>query len=359
MTFIRKLLLALALLLTGVGALLFALRGPLTLRLVETQARANMQSDLLREVPDGLHLALCGAGSPLPDPQRGGPCAAVIAGRQLFVVDAGAGAARTLARLRLPPGAVTAIFLTHFHSDHIDGLGELLLQRWVGGAHETPAPVIGPTGVTQVVDGMNLAYRADHGYRVAHHGEGVAPAAGAGGVARAFEVPAAGTARVVFEGGGVVVSAFRVAHEPVTPAVGYRFDYGGRALVISGDTARSETLERVARGVDLLVHEALAPELVRVLTRAAVSAGRPRLAKITTDILDYHTSPVDAAKSAARAGAARLLFHHIVPPLPIPTMNALFLDGVREVYDGPVTLGRDGTFVQMPVTGVVTVRELL
>lgn len=89
----------------------------------------NFNHNLMDNLPDGLHIVLCGSGSPLPDPSRAGPCTAVIAGKQLYIVDAGTGSPKNLALFRIPQGEIDGIFLTHFHSDHIDALGELLLQR--------------------------------------------------------------------------------------------------------------------------------------------------------------------------------------------------------------------------------------
>ena len=105
----------------------------IALFMMERTLSRNMASSLVDELPDGLHVALCGAGSPLPDEERSGPCVAIVAGKKLYVVDSGSGASRNLSRMRLPPARVEEIFLTHFHSDHIDGLGELMLQRWAGG----------------------------------------------------------------------------------------------------------------------------------------------------------------------------------------------------------------------------------
>jgi ribonuclease Z len=130
--------------------------------------------------------------------------------------------------------------------------------------------------------------------------------------------------------------------------VGYRFEYGGRALVISGDTKKSANLEAMARGVDLLVHEALAPQLVLRMNAAATAAGRANLAKITRDILDYHTTPVEAAELASETGAKHLLLHHVVPPLALPGLEQAFLAGVSDAFSGDVTLGRDGTWVTLP-----------
>ena len=347
-------------LLFGIGALTCAFRGPLTLRLMEGILARNLGSDLLDTLPDGLHVVLCGAGSPLPDTKRSGPCAAVIAGDALFVVDSGSGSSRVMSQLRIPQGAIEAVLLTHFHSDHIDGLGELLLQRWVTGGKTEPLPVHGAQGVEEIVAGFNRAYALDRGYRVSHHGPEVVAPSGWGAVAHPFAAPEAGKGHVVLERGDLVVTAFRVDHPPIDPAIGYRFDYKGRSLVLSGDTNKSANLQHFAQGVDLLVHEALAPQLVKIMAESAARAGRARLAKIMGDILDYHASPVQAAEVARDSGAGHLLYYHVVPPLPLPPLEEIFLEGVDEVYSGPVTLGRDGTLVTLEANSdSIAVRELL
>jgi ribonuclease Z len=341
---------AIVVLVVGIVAvgLAFALRDRIATRVMERALTRSMAADPFDAFPDGLHVVLCGAGSPLPDPQRAGPCAAVIAGRSLFVVDAGSGGVRNLQRMRLPTGAIEGVLLTHFHSDHIDGLGELGIVRWVSAANTGPLPVHGPPGVEEVVAGFNRAYRLDAGYRTAHHGPTVAPASGAGLRARTFATPADGSPAVVHEAEGLRITAFTVDHRPASPAVGYRFDYAGRSLVISGDTRRSEAVVAAAEGADLLVHEALAPHLVALMNRAATEAGNAVLARITHDIPDYHTSPVEAAQVAREAGVQVLLLHHIVPPLPLPGLDAAFLRGVDEAWDGRVVLGEDGTRVSLP-----------
>ena len=162
------------------AAIAFFLREQITMRLMTYVVARSMTSDLLDELPDGLHVALCGAGSPLPDPRRSGPCVAVVAGMQLYIVDAGSGSSRILSRMRIPQGEIDGVLLTHFHSDHIDGLGELLMQRWANGGARAPTPVHGPPGVEEIVDGFNRAYRLDTAYRVAHHGAAIMPPDGGG-----------------------------------------------------------------------------------------------------------------------------------------------------------------------------------
>jgi ribonuclease Z len=330
------------------AAAAYAMRGPLSVGVMRRAAVRLMAANPMAELEDGIHVALCGAGSPLPDPERSGPCVGVVAGGTLFLVDAGGSASRGLVNVRMPAANITAVLLTHFHSDHIDGLGEVGLQRWVGGTHAAPLPLIGPRGVANVAAGFERAYSADAFYRTAHHGIDVAPPAGFGFEPRPFDPPRAGEDRVVWDSDGVRISAFRVEHDPVEPAVGYRFDYGGRSVVISGDTKKSAEVERVSDGVDLLVHEALAAHLVELMADAAAENNQAAREKILRDILDYHTTPVEAAQIAQASGVGHLLFYHIVPPLIIPGIERAFVDGVSDAYDGDVTLGRDGTAIFLP-----------
>jgi ribonuclease Z len=345
----KRLLLLGGLLLLVVAGLAWWQRGAIALRVYEAGAARAVGRDTMRSLPDGLHAGFCGTGSPLPDPDRNGPCLAVVAGGRLFVVDAGEGAAKGLARLGFPAGRVQAVLLTHFHSDHLDGLGALMLQRWVGGAATAPLPLVGPAGVEAIAQGFNVAYATDAGYRTAHHGAAVAPPSGFGVAARAFPVPA--PALVVFEEGGLKVTAFAVSHAPAEPAVGYRFDYKGRCITVSGDTAPDDRLVAAAKGCDLLVHEALQPRLTRVIGRAARDAGQAGIAKIMADIEDYHTSPEQAADLAARAGVGALALTHIVPALPFPALEPAFLGDARERFAGELWVAADGEVVSLPAGG--------
>jgi len=325
-----------------------SVREKLAVRLAERAIERNLSSSALDDFEDGLHVVLCGAGSPLPDPDRSGPCVAIVAGESLYIVDAGSGASRSLSALHIPQGRIDGVLLTHFHSDHIDGLGELLLQRWINGAHSEPTPVYGPEGVEEVVGGFDRAYAQDARYRPAHPGERVAPPAGAGGAARPFATPPDGEGALVLDAGGLRITAFRVDHAPVSPAVGYRFDYGGRSVVVSGDTSRSANVVHFAQGADVLLHDALSPELVGLIEQAATNTGNPNVAKIAADIPGYHASPVEAAEVARDAQVGRLVLYHIVPPLPLSGLESRFLAGVDDVYAGPVILGSDGVFVSLP-----------
>ena len=306
-------------------------------------AKKNIRFD------DGLYAGLCGTGAPMPDINRAGPCVAVLAGAHFFIVDAGDGSTKNVLLMKLPIGKADAILLTHFHSDHIADLGEMELQRWAGGSNKTPVAVIGPTGVEQIVQGFNLAYQLDDGYRVAHHGPETMPPTGAGGIAKPFALSAEPNASaVVFDQDGVKITAFKVDHRPVVPAVGYRFDYKGRSLVISGDTMYSESLLEHARGADVLFHEALNAPMVQLMNENAGLAGSPMLARVTQDIPSYHSTPEDAAKIAAAAKVKQLIYYHIIPPLPSPILTSLFLGDARNYYQGPITMGEDGMMIFLP-----------
>lgn len=140
-----------------------SLRSRLALAAIKRRLPALVGADPVAGLPDGLHLAVVGSGSPMPDAKRGDSCAAIIAGGRIFVVDAGERAAETMARMQLAPKRIAAVLLTHFHSDHIGGLGTVNLQRWVADAATAPLRVIGPAGVERVVAGLNEAYALDRG----------------------------------------------------------------------------------------------------------------------------------------------------------------------------------------------------
>lgn len=307
-------------------------------------------SDSTTGLPDGLHIALCGTGSPLPDPDRAGPCSVIIAGKHMFLVDAGEGAARNISLMGLPMARLDAAFITHLHSDHLDGMGPVMLLRWTGASAALPLPVYGPTGIERTIAGFDEVYAIDHGYRTAHHGAAIAPPGGAGAAARPFALPDAGKGdtMVIFEKDGLKVTAIRVDHGPVSPAVGYRFDYRGRSIVLSGDTSKSAALIAGAKGADLLVHEALQPKLVGIITAALDAKGIRNTAQITRDIINYHATPEQAAESAREAGVRELVLNHIVPVIPSPFFNPAFLGKAPDHFKGPITVGQDGMIFTLP-----------
>ncbi len=312
------------------------------------EAGSSMRNDLVAK--DALRVLLCGSRGPLPHPTRAETCVAVFAGGRWYVVDAGPGSWNNLALWRVPGHAIGAVFLTHHHSDHIGELGELNTNSWIAG-RSGPLRVFGPEGVQRVTHGFNAAYELDRGYRFAHHGPTVVDPARAPLQAMPVPLRANGaTEALVLQEDGVRVMAFVVDHDPAAPALAYRFDYGGRSVVISGDTVPSKRLVRMAKGADLLVHEAIAVHMLPALAAAARAAGRANAPKIMADIPDYHTTPVDAAKVANEAGVGALLLYHLVPAPRNDLMERVFMRGVADVRAG-VVLGDDGTLVTLPVAG--------
>jgi ribonuclease Z len=338
------------------GLAAWTMRGRIAVGLMAKAYDRALGANPLAALPDGLHVGLCGSGSPMPDPTRAGPCTVVVAGRRMFVVDVGEGAVRNLALMNLPPAQVSGLLITHFHSDHIADLGELMLQHWAGGAAQSPLPVYGPAGVDRVVEGFEAAYVLDEGYRIAHHGPKVVPPTGFGGAPHPFAVDPARPNVLVIDDPDLKVIAFPVDHGPVKPAVGYLFVYKDRRVVVSGDTGPSPRLEEAAQGADVLVHEGLAPNLVAVQRHAALAHGRVNLASILHDILSYHTTPEQAAAIAQRAHVRYLLFTHVIPPLPIDALDGPFLGRSGEIFQGLIRVGHDGDFLTLPA-GTTEIRR--
>jgi len=342
----RKLTITL-LVIVVLALLAYSQRATIAKRIMSRGVEVVMANDTLAELGDGLHLAICGAGGPMPDAKRSGACVAIVAGDRIFLVDTGTNGIRNLARMRYPVGNIAAVLLTHFHSDHMDGLGETATLRWVSVGNTSPLPVIGPQGVTEVVAGFNTAYELDTGYRHEHHGDLVAPLSGAGMVAVEFPLPALGELTTVYEEDGLKIQMLAVDHEPIDPAAAYLFSYQGRTILVSGDTVKYANLQQFAKGVDILVHEALSPEMLGIMHDGAVATGNEVMAKVTVDVLNYHTTPVEAAEIARDAGVGQLVYYHIVPPLVFPGAEAVWLEGVDEVFEN-YTLSQDGTSFTLP-----------
>ena len=332
-------------------------RSRVALAAVRRRLPAMVAADPVASLPAGLHVAVVGSGSPLPDARRGSPCVAVIAAGRIFVVDAGERASETMSRMQLAPNRIAAVLLTHFHSDHIGGLGTVNLQRWVADAAHSPLRVLGPPGVERVVAGLNEAYALDSGYRTAHHGPDVAPPSGSAMVAERFSFADGEDAAVVLDDDGLTVTAFVVDHPPVEPAVGYRFDYRGRSAVVSGDTVYSPTLVRVAQRADLLLHDALSPGLLKLVENAAAAAGQHMRRRILADVPDYHATAPQAARAAREAGVGALAITHIVPPLPLKGLEPVFLGDARSHFPGESGWPRTATSTASgPAPAVLSVR---
>ncbi len=320
-------------------------------RLIDAQIERNL-TRVQTGLPDepGLHVVLCGTGSPIADASRAAACTAVLAAGQLYLVDVGPGAWESADLANLPLARLSGVLLTHFHSDHIGDLGEAITGSWIAGRAQ-PLDVYGPAGTAGVVRGFVDAYARDADARSRHHGEQAMPRAAAGAIAHEIALdtddPALPSA-VVVDRDGLRITAFAVDHAPVRPAVGYRFDYAGRSVVVSGDTKKSAGVAKHASGADLLVHEALLPEAAMRASAVAARLGNARLAKHATDKPRNHTPPGEAAELAQAAGAKKLVLTHLVPGPNNFLARRLFLRGVGAAYGGEVVLGEDGMRFDLP-----------
>jgi ribonuclease Z len=268
-----------------------------------------------------IKVALLGTGCPAPVMNRFGPSILVEAGGQKLLFDAGRGALQRLAQLRVQWHDVDGVFLTHLHSDHVVGFPDLWLTGWlVGPGRDRPLPVWGPRGTKKMMSHLEQAYEFD--IRIRLYDDRASP----DGVVLLTEDINEG---VVLERGGVKIIAFEVDHKPVNPAFGYRVDYRGRSVVLSGDTRTSDNLIRHAQGVDLLVHEVAAPETFQ---RAGV---RPERAKT---VIEHHVTPEQAGEVFTKTKPRLAVYSHIV--LPIATEQDL-IPPTRKTYAGPLEVGED------------------
>jgi ribonuclease Z len=255
---------------------------------------------------EGLKVTLCGTSSPLPAPGRAQACVAVETPEHLYIVDAGSGSAATANLSAVPMEKLRGILLTHFHSDHISDIGDFNLNSWVAG-RPAPMQIIGPEGVDRIVEGFNIVYELDRGYRVAHHGaELLNPALGV------LESRTVGEGVIVDED-GLRITAFEVSHPPIEPAFGYRLDYGGRSVVISGDSLVTEKIIEMSDGADVVLHDAMALQLVRGAEGMARNMGNTRMATVLHDIQDYHATTQDLEQLVEEAEVGQLALYHLVP----------------------------------------------
>ncbi|WP_411289029.1 MBL fold metallo-hydrolase [Phenylobacterium sp.] len=299
---------------------------------------------------DGLRVTFCGTSGPLPVRDRAKPCVAVQAGDQLYLVDVGPEATENLMLWRLPIAKARAVFLTHLHSDHIGEVGEFNLQSWVAG-RPAPLALVGPAGVEKVAAGFNLAYALDHGYRRAHHEHGAFKLPLPAGELKARVVRPRGPTAQAWRDGALTVTAIVVAHEPVTPAFAYRFDYKGRSVVISGDTRKWPGLAAGAKGADVLIHEAQNDAMTRQMAQALTATGNPRMSSLITDTLTYHTTPVEAAEVARAAGVKALVLYHLTQAgLPFFSPDA-FTRGIAAVGPLDWRLASEGMTIDLPAGG--------
>jgi ribonuclease Z len=288
--------------------------------LVTTEGRAD----------DDFRVTLIGTSSPEPLPDRFGPSTLVEAGDQKILIDAGRGVPIRLWQLKVPIAKIDVLFLTHYHSDHTSGIPDLWLTGWLPaqfGQRKKPFHVIGPVGAKTLMENLEKAYALDIKIRLADQ---KLPPEGIAITVDEFEKDG-----VVYEKNGMKVTAFEVDHgDVIKPAVGYRIDYKGHSVVISGDTRYNENVIKYGTGTDLLVHE--------------VAMARPELMQIPAfqRIMAHHTAPKEAGMVFSKAKPKLAAYTHIVmlgnAQVSEPTLDDLVAE-TRQTYRGPLEVGEDLT----------------
>jgi ribonuclease BN (tRNA processing enzyme) len=266
-------------------------------------------------------------GGPRPKKQNQAASQVIIVNDVLYVVDCGDGVARQLTLAGLALTSLRHVFITHHHSDHNADYGNLLLLAWATGLR-TRVDTWGPPPLEQITRLFFEMNAYDIDIRIAD--EGRVPLVP---LVHPHERRAPG---VVLQDDNVKVTCALVEHPLVAPAFAYRFDTADRSIVISGDTARSDNLVALARGADVLVHEAMyLPAVDRLVARV------PNAATLKRHLLASHTSAEDCGRVAAAAGVKTLVLSHFVPPDDPLTTEQMWLDAARSTFSGTVIVGRD------------------
>jgi len=293
---------------------------------------------------DALSAAVCGSRSPLPSPGRAETCILVAAGEDLFVVDIGDGSNQNLRNWNIDFRNIEAVLITHLHSDHIADLPGLHQNAWVVGERTSKLKVFGPEGVDQLTQGIEMAYARDYVFRNEHHGNAIAPLEYAGFDTSVIDL----NNPVLFDNGELKITAFKVVHEPIDPALGFKFEYKGRSLVITGDTSYTQSVIDNSMNVDVLFHEAQANHMLAVIENLQRSLGMDLLATVLDDITTYHTTLIEAAEVANKANVKKLVFYHLTPAPRNYIQEIMFVRGVDEVRK-EWTLVDDGTLIILPI----------
>ncbi len=274
-----------------------------------------------------MKITTLGTGWPLPAADRAGASTLVEAGGQRFLVDCGRGVLMRMAAAGGGMGQVTAVLLTHLHSDHVNDFNDVVTTHWIGQFTPGVLKVIGPSGTQTFVDRTLAMLEADICWRMDHHDD----------LTWRPEVEVTEVSDgVALESGGVRVVAAPTEHKPVHPTVGYRFEHEGAVGVCAGDTVPCEGLDRLVAGADVYVQT--------VCRQSAVEAvPAPRL----QDILDYHSDLAQAGQTAARGGVGTIVLTHLIPP-PVPGTESEWVAEVAEHFDGTIVLADDLTAVEIP-----------
>jgi len=321
-----------------IGIFAFINADKLVDRFIERQSEGSQQRLDLLEAP-GMSLITVGTAAPLPG-DRTQSCNAVFVNGQFLVFDLGRGAAGAIEKLRLPQQAVSAVFISHWHSDHYLDLPHFVNRSWMLG-RQSPLNVYGPNPIDSILGGLQSFLYQDQNHREAHHGAEILDKSVAGTNPILVNVND-GSELMIYNNDGVTVTAFRVNHDPIDPSLGYKIEYKGRSIVFSGDTKKSDQVIKAAEGADILVHEAMQKDFIQRASALQEKQGNIRNATILKDIINYHSSPTEAAEVASAANVKKLILSHLAPTPENPISRRFYTRGLDKIYNGPILLAEDG-----------------
>ena len=267
------------------------------------------------------------AGGPRPKRRASAPAQVIVHRGAAYLVDCGNGVGRQMTLAGVPPETLRHVFLTHQHSDHNADYGNVFLLAW-GAGLKTAVDAWGPPPLQRMTELFLELNATDIQTRMAD--EGRVPLAP---LMRPHELTRPG---VVLHEPGMKVTTAVVHHPPLTPALAYRFDTADRSIVISGDTARSDALIELARGADVLVHEALYLPAVDRLVGSI-----PNASTLKKHIVDSHTSAEDCGRVAQAAGVKTLVLSHFVPTDDEEITDQMWAQAARAHFRGRVVVGKD------------------
>ncbi len=264
---------------------------------------------------------------PVPSPHRAGPGVLVHSGDLALQFDAGRATTMRLAAVGLEPVDLDAVFVTHHHSDHVSGLDDLVMSRWIMDRLDElpPLPILAPTGpAVEFIEKMLDPWERDLAVRSAHTERGTRP-----GI-EVMPIEVSDGPMQVWSRGDVRVIAGPVRHEPVTPAVGYRIETPDGVVAISGDTLVCPEVAALADGADVLIYEAMRFDLIRA---------RPKYLHF---VLDYHADTLLIGAQAEALGIPALMLTHLIPEPLTEEERRGFEDDVRcGGYTGEVIVADD------------------
>ena len=265
----------------------------------------------------------------MPSPDRAGPATLISAGQgesaEHYMVDAGRGVLMRLAAAGLGASDLTALMITHLHSDHITDLNDVITTRWIMTFVKTPLTVVGPIGTQSVVNHLLASLEPDIRYRTAHHQDlDHRPAV------TVIEVNEGVVELPNGQGGVVSITCGQTDHKPVEPSLAYRFDFNRASVVVAGDTLPCSGLDELCTGADALVHTVIRKDIIANLPMQRMQ-----------DTLNYHSSPEEAAQTAAKANLSTLVLTHYVPPIPMGGTEDEWRALAAKHFGGTIELGDD------------------